>query len=78
MRCALLIRVEPTSRLPDIEKDLSLFKEVKQVFEICGEYELLVDLEVKESEGISHILDKLQDKKYVKDIRIFIVTKKVK
>ncbi len=78
MRCALLIRVEPTSRVPDIEKDLSSFKEVKQIFEICGEYELLVDLEVKESEGISYLLDRLQDKKYIKDVRIFIVTKKVK
>ena len=72
-----LISVEPKAAMDVVERMLVRIKEVENIVEVLGPYEILVKFKFRNNHEASQVLEKLGDIKGVKECLTLFVTKHI-
>jgi len=74
----IFISTEPKSMQIPTEDELARIKEIKHIYEVLGDYDICVEVEVKSREELGKVLYSISTVKGVRAISTYIVSKKVK
>lgn len=74
----LFIGTEPKNRQVPVETEIAKIKGVMHIYEVLGEYDMCIHVQVKNREDLARILYAISTIEGVKTVTTIVISKKIK